>query len=89
MMGQSNLGGDVKYALESKSTISQSIDLEERQGLDCIKVIIVTIACCNRMQEIAGIWDQLRDYLIGKFDELNDSPNRDDILICINIHNEG
>lgn len=88
MMGHSNLGGDLNKETGSKS-FSSSIDLEEKPGLDCVKVIIVTIACCNRMQDIAGIWDQLRDYLVSKFDELNDSPNSDDILICLNIHNEG
>jgi len=41
------------------------------------------------MQDIGGIWEQLRDFLITKFDELNDSVNRDDIVICLNIHNEG
>lgn len=39
--------------------------------------------------KVGDIWKQLRDYLVGKFDELSNSPNRDNIIICLNIHNEG
>lgn len=54
-----------------------------------LKVIIVTIACCDRMQDIAGIWEQLKDYLTSKLDELSDSNHQNDIVYCLNIHNEG
>ena len=51
-----------------------------------IKVIVITIACCHKLSDTLGIWDNLKEVLIEEIDKLIDN---EDVVLCLNIHNSG
>jgi hypothetical protein len=64
-----------------------SMDMQNiESNNNCIKVIVITVACSD---QLSHIWDTLRDCLINQLDGYIGSPYEKDIMICININNNG
>lgn len=52
------------------------------------KVIVITVACSDKMAEDTLIYDTLADSLINILDNLATVESSDKIKVCLNIHND-
>ena len=52
-------------------------------------VIVITIACSDRMGNKANIWNELKDIIIEQFDGILKSDQAPHTVFCLNIHSNG
>lgn len=58
-------------------------------SLNTYRVIIVTLACSDRLNQIPNIWEDLKDSIDNEVNRLKYHSDVNDFAICFNIHNEG
>jgi hypothetical protein len=70
---------------QSFSYVSQSSFMSEFCEDDgAHKVLVVTVACSTKMQDVPGIWDDLKECLLYQFERMDG-----EVTLCLNIYNEG
>lgn len=83
----------VPSSLSGSSTRNDQSLADEPKVAD-IKVIVITIACSNKMGD-SKIWENLRDAVVRELGKIRDSKAQkkrgyeSDFYVALNIHNEG
>jgi len=81
-------GTDVSGAQNNTANQSEFL-IAEDPDTNIQKVIMVTIACSDRMREQGPIYEELKDYLIRVFEDIRANADDKEVIICLNIHTEG
>ena len=76
----------MKTEIENK--INKSID-EGDESFPKIKFLTLTIACSARMSYHQEIWNDIKLSINQMFETLNKNLYNQNIIICLNIHNNG
>ena len=75
---------------EGSLDLSANLDGSPRNGdnEDNLKVLIFTIALSDRLNDVPGAWDELKEGIILNLNGLKSHPDYENIVVCLNVHND-